>query len=172
MTDHHDNDNLLGPEIANLKPEDMDNLKSSTASLESKAEKEKAKNEKAAEELRKLTDNDDEEWSEHRPNVSLRTILGGDILAGPWFRRQFLFILFCVFLLILYISNRYACQQCMIEIDQLQKDLLDIKYKELTRLSELQEHTRRSRVEEYLKMVNDTTLQTATNSPYILKINE
>lgn len=94
MTDHHDNDNLLGPDITNLKPEDMDNLKSSTASLESKAEKEKAKNEKAAEELRKLTDNDDEEWSEHRPNVSLRTILGGDILAGPWFRRQFLFILF------------------------------------------------------------------------------
>lgn len=44
--------------------------------------------------MRKLTDNDDEEWSEHRPNVSLRTILGGDILAGPWFRRQFLFILF------------------------------------------------------------------------------
>lgn len=43
MTDHHDNDNLLGPDIANLKPEDMDNLKSSTASLESKAEKEKAK---------------------------------------------------------------------------------------------------------------------------------
>lgn len=172
MTDLHDNDNFLGPDITNLNPEDMDNMKSSTASLESKAAKDKAKNKKAAEELRNLTENDDEEWSEHRPNVSLRTILGGDILAGPWFRRQFFFILFCVFLLILYISNRYACQQCMIEIDQLQKDLLDIKYKELTRLSELQEHTRRSRVEDYLHMVNDTTLHTATNSPYILKINE
>lgn len=140
---------------------------------QSREEKARARNRMAAEELHRLAgSDDDEDWADSRPNVSLRTILGGDILAGPWFRRQFLYILFCVFLLILYISNRYACQRCMIEIDQLQKELLDIKYKELTRLSELQERTRRSRVEEYLRQVNDTTLQTATTSPYILKIKE
>ena len=42
-------------------------------------------------------------------------------------------------LTILYIDNRYECQQEMIEIDRLKKELTDIKYDALTRSSELME---------------------------------
>ena len=53
-------------------------------------------------------------------------------------------------LTIFYISNRYSCQQEMIEIDKLKKDLTDIKYDALTRSSELMEKSRQSRIEEYI----------------------
>ena len=46
---------------------------------------------------------------------------------------------------ILY-QNRYSCQQEMIEIDKLKKDLTDIKYDALTRSSELMEKSRQSRI--------------------------
>ena len=71
-------------------------------------------------------------------------------------------------LTIFYISNRYSCQQEMIEIDKLKKDLTDIKYDALTRSSELMEKSRQSRIEEYIS-TQQSELQTATNPPYLIK---
>ena len=45
-----------------------------------------------------------------RVNISLRTILGGDLLAGKWFRRQIWLIVLIAFYIIVYVSNRYSCQ--------------------------------------------------------------
>lgn len=102
-------------------------------------------------------------------NVSLRTILGGDLLAGRWFRRQFGYILLLVAIAIVYVANRYACQQEMIDRINLSDTLLDARYKALTRSSELLERTLRSHVEESLA---DSTLRTPTTPPYLLKIEE
>lgn len=63
---------------------------------------------KARKAFLRLTGGDDEQ--EHI-SMSLRSILGGDILAARWFRRQILYILFLSLLAIVYVSNRYACQQ-------------------------------------------------------------
>lgn len=133
---------------------------------ESKADKD---NRRAVKALRELTDIDNENV---KRSVSLREVLGGDILAGPWFRKQFWYMVLLVGLAVFYVSNRYQSQQELIEIDHLQKQLLDVSYNELTRSSELLERTRRSRVEEYLRTSNDSTLQSATTSPYILKVDE
>lgn len=119
--------------------------------------------------LRKFTEVDTDP---DRVNVSLRSILGGDILAGAWFRRQFLFILMLVAFVIVYVSNRYASQQELLEIDALQKQRIDEQYRALTRSSELMELTRRSSVENYLRTTNDSTLQTATVPPYTLDVDE
>lgn len=117
---------------------------------------------KARKAFRKLTAIEDEGGR----NLSLRTILGGDILAGQWFRRQFFFIVFLVAIAIVYVANRYACQQEMIDRINLSDSLLDARYKALTRSSELLERTLRSRVEEEL---TDSTLRTPTTPLYLLK---
>lgn len=103
-----------------------------------------------------------------KKGASLKSILGGDILATDFFRRQTkLFVLIMVFV-IFYIHNRYAAQQQMIEIDRLKQELIDIKYDALTRNSELMEKSRQSRIEEYISK-KETELQTATHPPYLVK---
>ena len=82
--------------------------------------------------------------------TSLKNIIGGDILATDFFRRQTKLLVMIMLLIIFYIHNRYACQQQMIEIDKLKKELIDIKYDALTRSSELMERSRQSRIEEYI----------------------
>ena len=82
-------------------------------------------------------------------HTSWKSIVGGDILATDFFRRQTKLLVLIMVLIIFYIHNRYACQQQMIEIDRLKKELTDIKYDDLTRSSELMERSRQSRIEEY-----------------------
>ncbi len=72
-------------------------------------------------------------------SMSLRNILGGDILTTDFLRRQIWLLILIVICSIIYISNRYSCQQEMIEIDRLKKILTDIKYDALPRSSELPE---------------------------------
>lgn len=100
--------------------------------------------------------------------LSLKSILGGDILATDFFRRQLKLFALIMLLLIFYIHNRYAAQQELIEIDRLKKELLDIKYDALTRSSELMEKSRQSRIEEYISK-KETELQVATNPPFQIK---
>ena len=100
--------------------------------------------------------------------TSLKNIIGGDILATDFFRRQTKLLVLIMVLILFYIRNRYACQQQMIEIDKLKKELIDIKYDALTRSSELMEKSRQSRIEEYIA-TKESDLQTSTNPPYLIK---
>ena len=56
-----------------------------------------------------------------------------------------------VFFIIIYISNRYSVQKDLIEIDRLQKELSDAKYRSLSSSSQLTERSRESHVLEILK---------------------
>ena len=100
-------------------------------------------------------------------HVSIRSILGGDILANDFFKRQTSLLILIMILTILYIDNRYSSQQELIEIDRLKKELTDIKYDALTRSSELMEKSRQSRIEEYIS-IEETHLETATSRPYLI----
>ena len=101
-------------------------------------------------------------------HMSIRSILGGDILANDFFKRQTSLLILIMILTILYIDNRYPSQQELIEIDRLKKELIDIKYDALTRSSELMEKSRQSRIEEYIS-TEESHLETATNRPYLIK---
>lgn len=103
-----------------------------------------------------------------KKHASLKSIIGGDILATDFFRRQTKLLVLIMLLILFYIHNRYAAQQQMIEIDKLKKELIDIKYDALTRSSELMERSRQSRIEEYIA-TKESDLQTSTNPPYLLK---
>lgn len=100
--------------------------------------------------------------------TSIRSILGGDILANDFFKRQTRLLVLIMILTVWYIDNRYKSQQELIEIDRLKKELTDIKYDALTRSSELMEQSRQSRIEEYISN-EGSHLETATNRPYLIK---
>ena len=101
-------------------------------------------------------------------HMSVKSILGGDILANDFFKRQTSLLILIMVLTILYIDNRYTSQQELIEIDRLKKELTDIKYDALTRSSELMEKSRQSRIEEYIS-AEESHLETSTNRPYLIR---
>ncbi len=103
----------------------------------------------------------------HKKN-SWKNIVGGDILATDFFRRQTKLIVLIMVLVIFYIHNRYSFQRQMITIEELKKELTDIKYDALTRSSELMEQSRQSRIEDYIA-TQESDLQTSTNPPYLIR---
>ena len=81
------------------------------------------------------------------------------------------FLLITLFL-IFYIANRYSVQKDLIEIDRLQNELQDAKYKALSSSSQLTEKSRESHVLELLKSNKDSVLKIATQPPYIINVPE
>lgn len=111
---------------------------------------------------------------ERRPlaSLNLKSIVGGDILATTAVRKQIGVILLIVFFMLVYISDRYSCQQSLIQIDKLNEELNDAKAKALSSSSKLTEKSRESRVLEMLQACKDSTLHISTQPPYIINIPE
>lgn len=103
---------------------------------------------------------------------SLRKVLGGDLLNTGVIRRQIWLFLLIGFFCLLYIANRYSCQKDIIEIDKLQTELSDAKYKALSSSSQLTEKSRMSNVIELLKNNKDSALKIANQPPYIINVPE
>ena len=105
-------------------------------------------------------------------SFTLRNILGGDILTAQVIRRQIWLIVLVVFFIIIYISNRYSIQQDLIELDKLQKELQNAKYKALSSSSQITERSRESNVLKMLQNNKDSILHIATQPPYIINVPE
>ena len=103
---------------------------------------------------------------------TLRKILGGDILSGQLVRNNIWLILLIVVFMIIYISNRYSVQKDLIEIDKLNIELKDAKYRALSSSSQLTEKTRESHILEMLKTNKDSVLKIADRPPYIINVPE
>ena len=102
--------------------------------------------------------------------LTLRKIIGGDILNTEVVRRQIgVFILITLFIIV-YITNRYACQRNLVKIDKLTRELKDAKYRALSSNSELTEKSRESRVLEMLHNCKDSTLHIASQPPFIINV--
>ena len=113
-----------------------------------------------------------EEEASGSSSFTLRKILGGDILTAQIIRRQIWLVILIVFFVIIYISNRYNIQNDIIELDKLQKELQDTKYKALSTSSQITEKSRESNVRDMLKNNQDSVLHIATPPPYIINIPE
>lgn len=103
-------------------------------------------------------------------NVTLGKILGGEMLNTQFLRQQIWVIVLITLFIIVYISNRYKCQQNLIKIDNLQSELEDAKYRALSSSSDLTQQTRESKVLERLHNDKDSTLHIPTQPPYIIII--
>ena len=132
----------------------------------------KATEQKALSRLKKIKDTVSEEEQTPTGALTLRKILGGDILSTDMVRRQiWLFLLIMVFT-VTYVAVRYQCQQDLIKIDRLNRELKDAKYKALSSSSTLTEHCRESKVLELLKQNRDSLLKVSDQPPYIVTRNE
>ena len=104
--------------------------------------------------------------------LTLRRILGGDILSADVVRRQVWLCLLIAFFVTFYVAFRYQCQQDMIDIAQLESELVDAKYKALSSSSSLTERCRESKVLEMLRQHQDSTLSASSQPPYKIYIPE
>ena len=122
--------------------------------------------------IRKIKETVKEEDPKLSSSLTLRTILGGDFLTAEMVRHQIWLILLIVLFAIVYVAFRYQCQQDMITIDKMEKELLDAKYKALSSSSTLTEKCRESHVLDALRNNKDSVLHIADQPPYIINIPE
>lgn len=106
------------------------------------------------------------------PNFTLRKILGGDILSAHILRNNIWLIIVIVGFIIVYISNRYSVQKYLLEIDKLNTELEDAKYRALSSSSQLTEKSRESHILELLKNRKDSVLKMSDRPPYIINVPE
>ncbi len=122
--------------------------------------------------LQKIKENAKEEDPKFSSTMTLRTILGGDFLTAQMVRHHIGIIVLIVVFAIIYVAFRYQCQQDMIAIDKMEKELLDAKYKALSSNSTLTEKCRESHVLDALKNNKDSVLHISDQPPYIINVPE
>ena len=122
--------------------------------------------------LKKIEETATEEDPRPSQHLSLRTILGGELLSTEMVRSHiWLFVLILVFTIV-YVAFRYQCQQDMLTIDKMEEQLKDSKFKALSSSSTLTEKCRESHVLDILKQSNDSLLHQADQPPYIIEVPE
>ncbi len=170
----------MGKKKDDIELEMQDPVVEEPAAVEGKASKDEANlkeeaaemKEQAKKTIQKIKEQAKEEDPKLTPTLTLRTILGGDFLTADMVRRQiWLFMLMVVFTIV-YVAFRYQCQQDLIAIDKLEKEVLDAKYKALSCSSTLTERCRESHVLETLKQNKDSLLHVADQPPYIVYVDE
>ena len=122
--------------------------------------------------LQKIKDTAKEEDPHPSSQLNLRTILGGDMLTAQIVRSQIWLFILIVGFTIVYVAFRYQCQQDMLNIDRLENQLKDAKFKALSSSSTLTEECRESHVLDILKQNNDSLLHQADQPPYIIQVPE
>ena len=143
---------------------------------EEKEKKEREKREKEAKEMQAFALTIQSQAREDEKPLSkilsLRMILGGDFFTAEFMKKNVGLILLIVIFTLIYVANRYSCQSGLLEIDKLNKELQDSKYKALSSASELTEKCRETHVLEMLKHNKDSVLKQASQPPYIINVEE
>ena len=96
----------------------------------------------------------------------MMNLLNGISLVA-FLRQNWLFVTLLMIFMMIYVSLGYHHRNLMIENDKLNRELLDRRYKALTRSSELRERTLGSKIENQLQ---DSTIQTSTDAPFELPV--
>ena len=139
-----------------------------------KEEKEKEKREKEEKEVESLAltiqNQAREDEQPLSKTLSFRKILGGDFFTAGFMKKNIGVIVLIVGFTLVYIANRYSCQNDLLEIDRLNKVLQDSKYKALSTASELTEKCRETHVLEMLRHNKDSVLKQASQPPYIINV--
>ena len=157
----------VAAEPAAAEPSAQEAVEEEVPSLKEEVAEVKEQTKKA---IRKIKENVKEEDPKFSPAMTLRTILGGDFLTAEMVRHQIWLIVLVVMFAIIHVAFRYQCQQDMIAIDKMEKELLDAKYKALSSSSTLTEKCRESHVLEALKQNRDSLLHISDQPPYIIYV--
>lgn len=119
--------------------------------------------------LRKLKEQVSEDDDIPAGTLTLRQVVGGDYLLAL-VRHYLGFIALVVLLTCIYVGTRYQCQQDIIQISWLEKELVDAKYRALSSSSNLTELCRQSNVLKVLSENEDNVLTFPEQPPYIIEV--
>ena len=103
--------------------------------------------------------------------LTLRQIVGGDFLLA-FVRHYVWFIVLVVLLTCVYVGVRYQCQQDVIEISRLERELTDAKFRAMSSSSNLTELCRQSNVLKVLRENENNELLMPDQPPYIIPVEE
>lgn len=163
-----------GPE--QREDEEDSSVRKKEEKLKEKEEKERLEREKREAEDKAIRDAIAAQAIEDEQPMSstftLKKILAGDLLSTNLLKNNIWLILLVSFFIIVYISNRYGIQKNLIEIDKLNNELKDAKYRALSSNSQLTEKSRESHVLEQLKTRKDSVLKMSPRPPYIINVPE
>lgn len=155
------------------KPAENKEPADSTDKKETAEKTDTAELSEAKEELRRIVQEQArEDELPFSADFTLKKILGGEFLTTKLLRQQIWLVLLIVGFTIVYISNRYSCDQQRIEISKLTKELEEAKFKAMSSTSELTEVSRESNVLEMLRLNKDSVLHIPNQPPYIINVPE
>lgn len=96
---------------------------------------------------------------------SFKDILTGDILNRKFIQKQFGVVLLTICLMFIYMDNRMKCEQQLIKIDKLNKELANEKYICMVTEAELLKNSRIEQVKDIIKKHN-LNLEEESLPPY------
>jgi hypothetical protein len=86
------------------------------------------------------------------PSTSpLRSILDGSLFYNKVIKGNLSYIIFCTFLLVFYIGNRYKSEEQLTTIASLEKEISELRYESITTSAELMSISRQSEVYNLVK---------------------
>ncbi|MBC35183.1 MAG: hypothetical protein CL663_03950 [Bacteroidetes bacterium] len=92
-----------------------------------------------------------------------KSLLGGDFLTNDTSARQLPFLLFLMFLGILYIANVYYSEANNRDIDNLKKEVKELRFEHISTKSKLMQLSKQS---ELVKVLKDKGIKESTVPPY------
>lgn len=95
-------------------------------------------------------------------------LFGGKIFSSEIFVKNAWLLGMIVIYAFIYVSNRYAFQQEVREIEFLKKKRVDLRYDLLNIQSEFSDKSRQSHIERYIQK-NNSELHTATRPPFLIE---
>ena len=113
-----------------------------------------------------------EDESSLKGNFRLSNIIAGEMFNTSILREQIGLIILIAFFIVVSISNRYGCEQRLIEIDRLEKNIQDMKYRTLSNKSRLTQESRQGNVIRKLQESQNTELKIPDRPPYEVYIPE
>ena len=152
-----------------MEEDNKPNIEEQDTELTQDEVQEREEQQKAIEAIKKFTEEDEEEDEDSLGEITLKSIIGGDILQSRFMLHQVVFFMFLVVLAIVYTGNRYASQQDTLLIDSLKVELQEERNKVLTIESDLLNASRQSEIIKLLKANGDSLLLTPTKPPFIIK---
>ena len=96
---------------------------------------------------------------------SFKDILTGDILNRKFIQKQFPLLILSLCFIFIYMDNRIRCEQQIIQIDSLNKELANEKYICMVTEAELLKNSRIEQVKEIIKQHN-LNLEEESLPPY------
>jgi hypothetical protein len=93
------------------------------------------------------------EFSEHK-KASIKELIDGTIITRKTIARQLPFILFCSFLAVIYIGNRFHAEKIIRETDKLKVEVQDLRAESIITASELMFLSKQSEVLKLIQRKN------------------